>query len=92
MFGQAAILILAVGRKNLSCGSEVKCGVTLQAQIRPRSFGTLAEGGALPRRMELLGPQGAGGVVPWLVLNRPSAAYHCPYRKFRTADVTLRIG
>jgi len=33
-----------------------KCGVTRQAQIPRRSFGMLAEGGALPRRLELPGP------------------------------------
>jgi hypothetical protein len=33
-----------------------KCGVTRQAQVPRRSLGMLAEGGALPRRMELPGP------------------------------------
>jgi hypothetical protein len=33
-----------------------KCGVTRQAQVPRRSFGMLAEGGALPGRMELPGP------------------------------------
>jgi len=33
-----------------------KCDVTRRAQVPRRSFGMLAEGGALPRRMELPGP------------------------------------
>jgi hypothetical protein len=34
-----------------------KCGVSRQAQVPRRSFGMLAEGGALPRRVELPGPK-----------------------------------
>jgi hypothetical protein len=33
-----------------------KCGVARQAQVPRRSFGMLAEEGALPRGMELPGP------------------------------------
>jgi hypothetical protein len=38
-----------------------KCGVTRQAQVPRRSFGILAEGGALPSRMELPGPTSGAG-------------------------------
>jgi hypothetical protein len=44
------------GRKKLVIQQRGKCGVTRQAQLPRRSFGKLAEGGALPRRMELPGP------------------------------------
>jgi hypothetical protein len=47
-------------RRDAPCGAQKlvmrqcgKCGVTRQAQVPRRSFDILAEGGALPRRMEL---------------------------------------
>jgi hypothetical protein len=44
------------GPQKLVMQQRGKCGVTRQAQVPRRSFGMLAEGGALPRRMELPGP------------------------------------
>jgi len=44
------------GAQKLVMQQRGKCGVTRQAQVPRRSFGMLAEGGALPRRMELPGP------------------------------------
>jgi hypothetical protein len=44
------------GAQKLVMQQRGKCGVTLQAQVRRRSLGMLADGGALLRRMERLGP------------------------------------
>jgi hypothetical protein len=44
------------GVQKLVMQQRSKCGVTRQAQVPRGSFGMLAEGGALPRRMELPGP------------------------------------
>jgi len=46
-------LLYRCGAQKLVVQRRGKCGVTRQAQVRRRSFGMLAEGGALPRRMEL---------------------------------------
>jgi hypothetical protein len=45
------------GAQKLVMQQRGKCGVTRQAQVPRRSFGMLAEGGALPRRVELPGPK-----------------------------------
>jgi hypothetical protein len=44
------------GAQKLVMQQRGKCGVTLQAQVRRRSLGMLAEGGALLLRMDRLGP------------------------------------
>jgi hypothetical protein len=44
------------GAQKLVMRQRGKCGVTLQAQVRRRSLGMRAEGRALLRRMERLGP------------------------------------
>jgi hypothetical protein len=58
----------ALPRRRLGCGAQKlvmqqrgKCGVTRQAQVPRQSFGMLAEGRALPRRMELPGPTSGAG-------------------------------
>ena len=61
-------------RRRLGCRAQKpvmqqpgKCGVTRRAQVPRRSFGMLAEGGALPRRMERRwrsGPRGGRPKTP----------------------------
>jgi len=51
-----AYFVTPCGAQKLVMQQRVKCGVTLQAQVGRRSLGMLAEGGALLRRMERLGP------------------------------------
>jgi Helix-turn-helix domain len=60
---ESLIVTLKRDKPHWGCGPQKlvmrqrgKCGVTRQAQVPRRSVGTLAEGGALPRRMELPGP------------------------------------
>ena len=62
----------AAHRFNKGCGAQElvmqqrgKCGVTRQAQVPRRSFGLLAEGRALPPRMEVPGPTSGAGASDW---------------------------
>jgi hypothetical protein len=53
---RAVAKIRRCGARKLVMPQRGKCGVTRQAQVPRGSFGLLAKGGALPRRMELPGP------------------------------------
>jgi hypothetical protein len=56
-----------------------KCGVTRRAQVPRRSFGMLAEGGALPRHMELPGP--TSGAVASDCTTKPENAHGTEFRE-----------